>query len=168
MLLSDLPFQRCHPHEPLFAAARWGWLPWGFGPHSAVGTQSVPLAGRCQAFPSLPRSGRLESYRGFPKSHQLLLWAISEKDKAAFLPRRGSALWGSLRSPEWAGSDLLFDFGVKPQLSNNLVKRLDSGSLLLSQLRWGVPSVPLTPQFLVHCSAPPSIATSSPGVRTID
>lgn len=103
------------------------------------GLSAVPLAGRCQALPSLLRFGGLESYRGFPKSHQLLLWAISKKDKGAFLPHKNTAQWGSLRSPEWTGSDLLFDFGVEPQLSNNLVKRPDSGSLLLSQPIWGVP-----------------------------
>ena len=51
----------------------------------------------------------------------------------AFLPRKNTARRGSPRSPEWTGSDLLLDFGVKPQLSSNLVKGPVSRSLLLSQ-----------------------------------
>lgn len=98
---------------------------WGF--------RGASLAGSCQLFPSLQRFGGLQCHRGCPKSHRLSLWAISKKVNEAFLPCKNTAWRESSGRPEWTGSDLLLDFGVKPQLSSNFVKRLVSGSLLLPQ-----------------------------------
>lgn len=85
---------------------------WGYT--QQWGLKGVFLAGRYQAFPSLQKFRDLESHWGCPKSHMLLLSATSEKANECFLPGKNTAWQGSLRSPEWTGSDSLLDFGVKP------------------------------------------------------